>query len=294
LAVDADILLGITGQQLTLDTQLANVILAGPASGVAADPTFRALVDADIPAAITRDSEHGGFTPLGHHTAFVQADHDVLPNPHHAQVHTLSGADHTGQLVEAQTPLTTKGDLLVSDGITLQRVAVGSDTQVLTADSTLANGVKWAAGGGGGGAWTTKIKTADQTNNTATLVDDTVLQFNTVANTQYTIRLLFFGLTNATADMKYRLVHTGTTTRVRRRIRRTSTTDIAQIFELKTAFDAADVVLSTTGLNPNFSEEIILQVGATGGVFKVQWAQVILNAGPTSCLEGSYLEQATA
>lgn len=146
----------------------------------------------------------------------------------------------------------------------------------------------------GGGTWTTAVKNADQTNNTSTLVDDTVLQFNTVANTQYTIRLIAFLLTNATADSKYRIVHTGTTTRVRRRIKRTATTDIAQTIELKTAFDAADVVLSTTGLNPWVEEDIILQVGATGGVFKLQWAQVTANAGPTSCLEGSYLEYTTA
>ena len=93
LDADADVLLGLTGQALSLDTQLANVVLSGPASGGAVDPTFRALVDADIPAAITRDSEHGGFSPTGHHTAFVQADHDALPSPHHATAH--GPAQHT-------------------------------------------------------------------------------------------------------------------------------------------------------------------------------------------------------
>jgi len=51
LAADADVLLGLTGQQLTFDTQTANTVLAGPASGAAADPTFRALVAADLTAA---------------------------------------------------------------------------------------------------------------------------------------------------------------------------------------------------------------------------------------------------
>lgn len=67
----------------------------------------------------------------------------------HTQAHALSGADHTGALVEAQTPLTTKGDLLVTDGTTLQRVAVGTNDQVLTADSAQANGIKWAGAGAG-------------------------------------------------------------------------------------------------------------------------------------------------
>jgi hypothetical protein len=50
LGADADVLLGLSTQQLTFDTQTANTILAGPTTGVAADPTFRALVAADIPA----------------------------------------------------------------------------------------------------------------------------------------------------------------------------------------------------------------------------------------------------
>lgn len=147
---------------------------------------------------------------------------------------------------------------------------------------------------GAGGTWTTKVRIADQTNNTSTLADDDTLQFNTVANTQYTVRLLALFLTNSTADSKYRLVHTGTTTRVRRRVSRTATTDVSVTVELKTAFDAADVVLSTTGTNPWLEEDIIIQVGASGGVLKLQWAQGTTNAGPTSCLEGSYLEYAAA
>lgn len=50
LATSADVLLGLTGQQLSLDTQVAARILAGPATGEPAAPTFRALVSTDIPA----------------------------------------------------------------------------------------------------------------------------------------------------------------------------------------------------------------------------------------------------
>jgi hypothetical protein len=49
LAASADTLLGLTGQALSLDTQAANAVFAGPITGAAAAPGFRALVAADIP-----------------------------------------------------------------------------------------------------------------------------------------------------------------------------------------------------------------------------------------------------
>lgn len=57
-------------------------------------------------------------------------------------------------LGSAAAVLTTKGDLLGHDGSALARLGVGTDGQVLTADSAELLGIKWAdaaAGGGGGG-----------------------------------------------------------------------------------------------------------------------------------------------
>ena len=52
LDADADTLLSLTGQELGLDTQAANTVLAGPATGADAVPTFRALVAADYQAVL--------------------------------------------------------------------------------------------------------------------------------------------------------------------------------------------------------------------------------------------------
>jgi hypothetical protein len=46
---------------------------------------------------------------------------------------------------------TTKGNLIAASGATWAALAIGTDGQVLTADSTQATGMKWATGGGGGG-----------------------------------------------------------------------------------------------------------------------------------------------
>jgi hypothetical protein len=66
---------------------------------------------------------------------------------------------------DGSSVLTTKGDLLGYD-TTANRIPVGSDGTVLTADSTQALGVKWAAvsGGGSGSGPITKFASGSQAN----------------------------------------------------------------------------------------------------------------------------------
>jgi len=59
------------------------------------------------------------------------------------------GTGQTSQVAafDALSPTTTKGDLIAYDGTDNVRLPIGTDTFVLTADSTQATGMKWATGG---------------------------------------------------------------------------------------------------------------------------------------------------
>jgi len=98
LAADADTILGLSTQQITLDTQAANTVLAGPESGAAADPTFRALVVDDLPADVLTATEHtaiGNSAP--HHAAVTLAVGETeLGLSGQELSFTLGNHDHSG------------------------------------------------------------------------------------------------------------------------------------------------------------------------------------------------------
>lgn len=110
-------------------SKTANYVLAAP-NGSAGAPTFRAIVAADIPTL----NQNTTGTAAGLSSTLAIAS---------------GGTGQTTQTAafDALAPTTTKGDLIVSNGTDNVRLGVGTDAYVLTADSTAAAGVKWAAGG---------------------------------------------------------------------------------------------------------------------------------------------------
>ena len=60
------------------------------------------------------------------------------------------GSSDVDGLTDTTITAEAKGDILVHNGTAWVDLGVGSNDQVLTADSAQAAGVKWAAGGGGG------------------------------------------------------------------------------------------------------------------------------------------------
>jgi hypothetical protein len=90
-------------------------------------------------------------------------------------VFTAVDADQANKVAST---LTTKGDLLATDGSALNRLAVGTNTYALLADSTATNGVAWgqiAAGGLATDAVTT-AKILDANVTAAKLASDSVTQ----------------------------------------------------------------------------------------------------------------------
>lgn len=74
----------------------------------------------------------------------------VLQNSINAPTPIAINKGGTGQITQtaafdALSPTTTKGDVIVNNGTNNIRVAVGSNGQILMADSAQASGVKWAA-----------------------------------------------------------------------------------------------------------------------------------------------------
>ena len=93
----------------------------------------------------TSAEEKCSATISGTTLTITRAQDDTVASSHASgatiyPVFTANDADEANELV---SKLTTKGDLLVTTGSALNRLAVGSNYQVLGADSSATNGVAW-------------------------------------------------------------------------------------------------------------------------------------------------------
>ncbi|MEM8737275.1 MAG: hypothetical protein AAGG38_02190 [Planctomycetota bacterium] len=75
--------------------------------------------------------------------------------------------------------LTTKGDVLSHDGTDHQRLGVGTDGQVLTANSATATGLEWAAAPGSGGVALANLVYGETPSGLVNGVNDTFTLANT-------------------------------------------------------------------------------------------------------------------
>lgn len=107
--------------------------------------------------------------------------------------------------IDAQIPdslLTTKGDLIAATGAsTPARLAVGTNDQVLMADSTTATGMKWAGVPSGG---MTLLSTTTLTGATTTI--------SSISQSYTNLFMIISGVTNATNDGRFRCAPNAQTT----------------------------------------------------------------------------------
>jgi len=113
LDTPADTLLSLTGQVIGLDTTAANKVFAGPATGAAAAPAMRDLVDADFPATIARDTEVSGA--ISTHAAIAAAHHTNANDPSAGEKAALGGTSGTPG---AENKYVTNGDSRNTDART--------------------------------------------------------------------------------------------------------------------------------------------------------------------------------
>jgi hypothetical protein len=121
------------------DTSVAIASNTGWPSGV--EPFFVVLSPG------TSSEEKCLATISGTSLTLTRAQDDTSAQTHSSgtTIYPVFTATDANQANEIAAKMTTKGDLLTTSGTDINRLAVGTNNHVLTADSTATNGIKWAA-----------------------------------------------------------------------------------------------------------------------------------------------------
>ena len=171
-----------------IDAHDASSISFTPAGSIASTDVQAAIAEvatdaaADLSAhtADTSDAHAASaitFSPTGSIAATtaqaaiaeVATDAATALSAHESDTTSIHGITDTADL-NLKSTLTTKGDIYVRTSSAVTRQGIGSDGQVLTADSTQANGLKWASVAGSALSVISKTTTY-----TATTSDDVIL-----------------------------------------------------------------------------------------------------------------------
>lgn len=204
--------------------------------------------------------------------------------------------DHTGLTgvagnVAADAIWNAKGDLAVGTGAdTAQRLAVGTNGQVLTADSGETTGAKWATPSSS--ALNIVYKSADEiVNNSAALQDDNHLFYAMGANEEVEFEINGWFDSGTTPDIKHAVVVPAG----------------AVLYWSATGFDVSgtaynDALVQTTsgtagnqggtgvGTLRHFRIKGYARTTGTSGNLQLQWAQNTANATDTTMHRGSSLK----
>ena len=198
----------------------------------------------------------------------------------------ISGGGTTGDVTitnSMATAYTTKGDLVPATGsAAFARLGVGTNNQVLTADSTAATGMKWATPAGGGGKVLQVVyaQTSTQATSTSTTFADTNLTA-TITPTLSTSKILVIVTQNGVNKDSGNVNNT-----VKLKLLRNST-DIIQFSDICGYTGASNV----NGNESNGGTYLDAPATTSATTYKTQFASNI--AGQTSQVQNAYAANGT-
>lgn len=142
-----------------------------------------------------------------------------------------------------------------------------------------------------GSAWKcvprTIIKTADEARTSnATMTADSVLVCPVAASTQYVFEALIYFTTNATADFKLDVNHTGGTASYREASYYLHGAAEAHAY---TAAIGTDIVVDAAGFGSGFVHLHGALQTTSAGTLQIRWAQNVSDASAATVLRGSFL-----
>jgi hypothetical protein len=238
-------ILGLSTQEIGFDTQTANYVLAGPTTGAAAAPTFRALVSADIPS---NAADTSGTAAKATALAADPAD-------------CAAGQVATGIAASGALSCTATPSVTTLTGNVTGNVTGNADTATAFATLGTANQLYGMDSAGTEGEWKSTINI---------LMDDSAAQFSSATASKGTRQLVQSSISNGilltdtpviTGNVTWTNLSqgAGTWTRVFE--------EAANVFTVKQEFDATTglQVGSTGVLITSDNDGAITFLGASGG-----------------------------